>query len=233
MGSSFLIALREGLEAALIIGIVLINLRQTKREDLKQPLFLGLLLGAVAAIFSGLLGIREVLALKGNSENIFEGIMLLLASGLIGYFVVWVGTRTLNVSNEVQKQIDSNISGFGITLLGFVTVFRDGLELAVFNLAKMESGIPQIVAGTFAGLIVAITIVYVIFKTSFNLNINLVFKILGLVLIYIGAQMFTEGILKFVSINEDTYGIWIMLLFILPSLYFFFRNDLSRQLKKI
>lgn len=233
MGSSFLIALREGLEAALIIGIILINLRQTKREDLKRPLFLGLLLGAAAAIFSGLLGIREVLALKGNSENIFEGSMLLLAASLIGYFVVWVGTRTLNVGREVRKQIDSNISVFGITLLGFITVFRDGLELAVFNLAKTGSGISQIVAGTVAGLIVAITVVYAIFKTSFNLNINLVFKILGLVLIYIGAEMFAEGVFKFISINEDTYGIWLMLLFILPSLYFFFRNDLSRRPQKI
>lgn len=232
MGTSFLIAFREGLEAALIVGIILVNLRQIKREDLRRPLFLGLVLGAVMAIVFGLLGIREVLALKGNSEDIFEGIMLLLASGLIGYFIVWVGTRTINVSKEVRKQVNSDANAYSLTTLGFITVFRDGLELAVFNLAKAGGGISQIITGTILGLVAAIGIVYVIFKTSFGLNINLLFKILGVVLIYLGAQMFAEGIFKFISINQDVYEVWLMLLFVLPSVYFFFRNSSGKRLQE-
>jgi len=227
MLSSFFIAFREGLEVALILGVVLINLSQLKRKELNQSLYLGVLTGLALVAMVGVVGFDEASFLSQNSE-VFSGTMLLLAAAMIAYFIAWVSTETIHLGKQVRTSLGSELSKYSLAILGFVTVFRDGLELIVFNLAKNSVGLGNFAAGTFLGIITAVALTYVVFRGSLKLNINLIFKILGYVLIYFGAEMFAEGVIALISKGDEAYETALLILYAVPVLYIFIRKDLAK-----
>jgi len=231
MISSFFISLREGLEVALILSVILINLARLKRRDLERSLYLGISLGIIFVTIAGFLGLSEASILADQSD-IFEAVMMLLASGLIIYFIAWISTGTINVGGQAGNNLGNDLSKFSLVTLGFVTIFRDGLELIVFNLASSTVQIDSFVRGTTAGIFVAVVIAYILLKTSLKLNISILFKILGLILIYFGAEMFAEGFLHLLTLKGEIYETVLMVVYILPALYIFLRKNITKQIYK-
>jgi len=106
MLDSLLLSLREGLEAALIIGIILSQLVRLERRDLAKFVYIGAILGFIVSAVGGLIGFTEAQEAEEASEEIFEGIMMLLSAGLIAYFILWLHRNhgsTSSVTSKVTK----------------------------------------------------------------------------------------------------------------------------------
>lgn len=232
MISSFLLSFRESFEAALVVGIILAYLIQAGRKDLSKFVYSGALLGFIVSVVGGFIGFREAKALGNESEEVFQGVMMLVASGLIAYFIVWMGSQASNISSGIKNKVKSNTNVISLFVLGFLSVFREGMELVIFTLTKISDKASDVAFGSAFGIVLAVILAYIIFKSSIKFNLKLIFKVLGLILIYIGAEMFSEGILKFVTL-DDIFEVIFMAVFIIPSLYFFLKNDIQKFLKKL
>ncbi len=145
MLASFLLSLREGLEAALIIGIVLGVLLKIKRTDLNGVVWRGVglavLLSFLAAIALNLLGME----FAGKGEEIFEGVAMLLAAGVLTWMILWMQNHGGNLKNEIEKKTNQATLGNGqkaLFALAFLAVFREGIELALFLLAARLTSSP-------------------------------------------------------------------------------------------
>ena len=145
MLASFLLSLREGLEAALIIGIVLGVLVKLKRTDLNGVVWRGVglaaLLSLLAAIALNLLGME----FEGKGEEIFEGIAMLLAAGVLTWMILWMKNHGGTLKSEIEEQTNQAALGKGqkaLFALAFLAVFREGIELALFLLAARLTSSP-------------------------------------------------------------------------------------------
>jgi high-affinity iron transporter len=220
-----LLSFREGLEASLIIGIILVYLFQIGRKDLTKHVYLGALVGILVSVIGGFIGFKEAQELDEEGEAIFESIMMLLASGLIAYFIIWMGNQANNISSDIKNKVGKNTNAVGLFVLSFLSVFREGMELSIFTLTKISEKASSIALGSILGLLIAVVLTYIIFKSSIKINLKLVFKVLGFILIYLGAEMFAEGVLKLFKIGEEPYEVIFMILYAVPSLYFFLKNN--------
>lgn len=232
MFSSLVLSFREGLEAALVVAIILTFLVQTGRKDLIKHVILGASIGAVVSIVGGFASFKEAQELGESAEELFEGAMMLLASGLITYFIVWMSSQSKGIGSTIKEKVNNNTSIVGLLLLSFLSVFREGLELAVFTLTKVSEKASNVALGSIIGIILAVIVTFIIFKSSVKLNLKVVFKALGLILIFIGAEMFAEGILEFIPFNSEAVELALKLVFIVPSLYFFIKDDIVKRIKK-
>jgi len=230
MLDSLLLSLREGLEAALIIGIILSQLVRLERRDLAKFVYIGAILGFIVSAVGGLIGFTEAQEAEEASEEIFEGIMMLLSAGLIAYFILWLH-RNHGSTSSVTSKVTKNTNGIGLLVLSFLSVFREGMELVIFNLTKITESAFLVATGSIIGIVLAIVIAIVIFKTSIKLNLGLIFKVLGIVLILVGGEMFGEGLEKLFEGGEmlETIG---MIVFIVFSLSIFLKKDIQKLFKK-
>ncbi|MFY4774158.1 FTR1 family iron permease [Metabacillus sp. RGM 3146] len=227
MWSSLILSLREGLEAALIIGIILIHTTKINRNDLKSSVYLGALIGLIVSVVGGFIGFSGAKEMESGSKELFEGIMMLLASGLIAYFILWLH-RNGDVSASVTTKVSSNSSRIGLFVLAFLSVFREGLELMIFNLTQISHNAGSLVLGNLLGILIAVLVAVAIFKTAVKLNLSILFKVLGVVLIFLGAEMFGESLVKLYEDGGEVLEKIGFVLFILPALYIFLKDDVKR-----
>lgn len=232
MLSSLVLSFREGLEAVLVIGIILTYLTQTHKQKFVKYVYWGTVLGVLVGVIGGYIGFREAKELQEEGEELFGAIMMLVASGLIGYFVVWMANQNRNISQSVKNSVDKASTGFGLFVLAFLSVFREGIELVAFILTKVSQNASNLALGTAVGIILAVIIGYFIFKTSLKLNIKIIFKILGIVLIFIGAELFGEALAKLIpSAGELLEEIGAILFGGLSFLYFL-KYDIKKLFKR-
>jgi high-affinity iron transporter len=201
MFPSILLALREGIEIALVIGLVLGSLNQLGQNRLKPALWYG-------AISAALLSVLIALALnwvgaefEGVGEQIFEGAAMLLAAGLMSWMMFWMRRENSgmhrSIYTEVQKAANQR-GGIEIFLLSFASVMRDGIELTLFLLAtRYASDSFQTVSGALLGLAIAAVLGWGIFSSSMKLNIRRFFLITNLLLIFFAAGLIGRGIHEF------------------------------------
>jgi len=157
MLDSLLLSLREGLEAALIIGIILSQLVRLERKDLAKFVYIGAILGFIVSAVGGLIGFTEAQEAEEASEEIFEDIMMLLSAGLIAYFILWLH-RNHGSASSVTSKVTKNTNGIGLLVLSFLSVFREGMELVIFNLTKITESAFLVATGSIIGIVLAIAI---------------------------------------------------------------------------
>lgn len=231
MLSNFLLSFREGLEAALVVGIILMHLVKIDRNDLKKTVFAGVGAGFAVSLAIGILSFVTAKEMEGGSQEIFQGIMMLLSAGLIVYFILWLH-RTQNTANHVKDALSKQATGFGLFILAFLSVFREGSELIIFNLTKISENATTVAFGSILGIVVAISVSIVIFKTSLKLNLSFIFKALGVLLILVGSELFSEGLVKLIG---DVYSIDAIgfAVFFIPSVAILLSNDIKKVIKKL
>ncbi|GAB4492573.1 MAG: FTR1 family protein [Anaerolineales bacterium] len=195
MLASFLLSLREGLEAALIVGIVLGVLNKVQRRDLSAPVWLGAASAAGLALISALALNWLGMELSGRAEQIFEGVVLLFAAGVLTWMIFWMRRTSLNLKSEIEAKTQQALRGGGLFALAFLSVFREGIELALFLLAVRQTVSPlQTIAGAALGLFAAVTLGLVLFSSTRRLNLRLFFNVTNLLLIIFAAGMVGLGI---------------------------------------
>jgi high-affinity iron transporter len=230
MSSSFFLAFREGLEAALVIGIILAQLVKINRKELSKYVYTGVICGCIVCAVGGYIVFSSFKETEESSEVFLEGYMRVIASGLIAYFILWLH-RNSSVTRTIQSKVSNNASIMGLIILAFLSVFREGLELVVFNLSQISQDASTVVMGSVIGIIVAIAVAYIIIKTTVKLNLGFIFKILGIVLIYLGGELFAEGLVKIFG-GGESLETGALILFIVPSLYIFLKKEILNRLSR-
>jgi high-affinity iron transporter len=199
MLSALLITLREGLEAALIIGIILAYLSTTSNRQGFKPVWIGTSLAIAVSLIAGAVFYFSMGRLEGKAEEIFEGIAMWTAAGVLTWMIFWMKKQALNIKGHLHAQIQSALgSGSMLGLLGlaFVAVVREGIETVLFLFAATrvaESAVLSAVGGIL-GLGIAVAIGYSIYKGASKLNLSAFFNVTGLLLILFAAGLLAHGI---------------------------------------
>jgi high-affinity iron transporter len=207
---SYLLSLREGLEAALIIGIVLGALRKIHRTDLSPALWIGTLsavgVSVLAAILLTLLG----LSFEGRAEKIYEGITMLLAAGILTWMIFWMNSQAKNIKNELEEGVNKAAAHYetgkrAIFWLAFFAVVREGVELALFITAAFFAGSSENITtntiltltGVVLGLGTSILLGWSLLAATARLNLQRFFQVTGYLLILFAAGLVAHGIHEF------------------------------------
>ena len=195
--SPTIISLREGIEAALIIAIMLSYLRKSNQTNLRKYV----LSGTVVAIIASL-GVAVVVGLlwgifEGSMLNVFEGVVVLIAAILLTTMIVWMWNAGARVTQEIETSMERSVvqqSGIGLALLSFSLVFREGVELSLFSMALViQDGIESYI-GIALGLSLAVVLGIGIYKGSLRISIGALFKWTSIFLILFAAGMIAYGI---------------------------------------
>lgn len=198
MLAASLITLREGLEAALIVGILLGYLKKTDRPSLNRYVWAGVV-GAVLASVIFALAIQSIgLRLEGRAELIFETTTVFLAVGILTYMIFWMRYQARTMRTELEQDIGRRADAgqtWGLTSLAFISVLREGVETALFLSAAVfvnRSG-PTLI-GALAGLVVAAGAGYVLYTSTARLNMRLFFSLTSLALLVFAAGLLPSGL---------------------------------------
>ncbi len=198
MIESFLITSRETLEASLVIGIVLSYLHRTHNHSYKKNVYYGIIFGILASIATAFLFSFFSAEFEGQTESLFEGITMLVGSVLLTTMILWMMKQrhmTAEIEGKVQKHLEhqSMFSSFGIFLLVFVAIFREGVETVIFlNAAQYASGV-NFIAGTI-GVLAAILVGYLFFVSVRTVNMKKLFTVSSVLLILFAAGLVAHGV---------------------------------------
>ena len=200
MLAGFLIGFREALEAALIIGVLISLLYRTRRELMAKWVWGGVVLALVASVLTWMTFEIFVGEFSKKNEELFEGLLYLVAAILITTVILHViGHASKEVlENKAEKAIEIR-EAFGIGLLAFVSVWREGVETVIFIGAGTESG--DAITGLFIGIVLAAAIGYVLFATTKNLDIRFMFNVSTSLLVGFAAYLVMKAIHEFGEIG--------------------------------
>ena len=200
MLAGFLIGFREALEAALIIGVLISLLYRTRRELMAKWVWGGVVLALIASVLTWMTFEIFVGEFSKKNEELFEGLLYLVAAILITTVILHViGHASKEVlENKAEKAIEIR-EAFGIGLLAFVSVWREGVETVIFIGAGTENS--DAITGLFIGIVLAAAIGYVLFATTKNLDIRFMFNVSTSLLIGFAAYLVMKAIHEFGEIG--------------------------------
>ena len=205
---TYLLSLREGLEAALIIGIVLGAVSKIRRNDLAPAVWLGTLSAVAVSILTAVLLTSFGMSLEEKAEQIFEGVTMLIAAGILTWMIFWMGKQARFLKGELEAGVNKAAASQGkraVFWLAFVAVVREGVELAIFVTAAFFAGdqsqvttnIIQTLAGTILGLGTAALLGWTLFATTVRLDLRRFFQVTGILLILFAAGLVAHGVHEF------------------------------------
>jgi high-affinity iron transporter len=193
-----LITLREGLEAALIVGIVLGVLRRMGRTDRSRPVWLGVLAAVVVSVIAAVALNALGVAFEGRGEAIFEGVAMLLAAGVLTWMIFWMQRQGRKIEADLERDVRRAItagSAWALFSLAFVAVVREGIETVLFLTAAAFSATPgQTLIGGALGLAVASGVGWAIFALGRELNVRVFFRVTGVLLVLFAAGLVAHGV---------------------------------------
>jgi high-affinity iron transporter len=193
-----LLAFREGLEAALILGIVLGVLRRVGRSDQVRMVWLGAGLAASASLVAGLGLYALGVSLEGRAEEVFEGVAMLFAAGVLTWMIFWMQRQGRSIQTDLEQDMHQAATGGGkwaIFSLAFIAVFREGIELALFlAAAAFTTTAAATVAGGLVGLGAAVVAGWLLFATTTRLNVHAFFRVTSILLIFFAAGLVAHGV---------------------------------------
>ena len=198
MLANFLIGLREGLEAGLIVGILVAYLNKLQRRDILPRLWVGIGAAIVISLGVGAILTWGPYGLSFQAQEILGGGLSILAVGLVTWMIFWMGKHARALKHELQSKLDAAIAGagIGIVVIGFVSVGREGVETALFIWASVASS-GSAVLGTvsaLAGILVSAVIAYLIYRGLVRINLSRFFTWTGLFLVLVAAGVLSYGI---------------------------------------
>lgn len=194
-----IVGLREGVEGALIIGIILAYLTKIGQRALHRYVFIG-----TGAAFGGSIAIAAVIAVyvrveefSGTREQLFEGVTAIIAVIVLTSMVLWMMRAAKDIRRHVEQRINLLVDRrqmMGLASLAFIAVFREGVE-TVFFMAGLTANIgTDVVMGAAVGLLLAAFLGYGLFAASWKINLRRFFQGTGLFLIIVAAGLFAVGL---------------------------------------
>jgi len=190
MGSSFLITLREGLEASLILAILLTYLKKTGRWADARYVWSGTATAVGVCLVAGIAIFVALDGLNGKVEYAVEGFIALFAMAVLTHMIFWMRSHARTLGKELRDKVDESV-GSALAIIAFAAVAREGLETVLFLLsAETESASgSQVVVGGVIGLVLSIIIGFAVYRSGNRLNLRTFFNVTAVLLLLFAAGL--------------------------------------------
>lgn len=206
---ALLIMLREGIEAALIVGIVAGFLKQAGKSHLMPKVWGGVALAVALCFGVGFVLLKTVGEIPQKQQELVGGIIGLIAVAMLSWMILWMNKAAKSMRQELhgsmQAALAKSASGWFLVSMAFLAVLREGLESVFFLFAvfTQRGALSNMSLGAVAGLAVAVIIGFLIYQGSIRINLSKFFRITGVFLIFVAAGLFAGS---FRALHEG--GVW-------------------------
>jgi high-affinity iron transporter len=209
---TFVIGLREGLEASLIVGIIAAFVIQRGGPRALRPVWFGVL--AAAAICATIAIVLNAVgrSLPLRQREAMEGILALVAVAGVTYMVIWMRRHSRELKRQLESHAESALvtgSMFALVAMAFFAVLREGIETSVFMLAAFQGSTNPAAtgAGAILGVAVASGLGYAIYKGGIRINLSRFFRVTGFVLVLVAAGLLSSAAHEFAEAGVLTVGL--------------------------
>lgn len=219
MVESLVVTLREGIEAALVIGIILAYLKKTGRDRLRAPVYLGLALAVVASL--AVAWLFRTIDLDPENEYL-EGTLFAVAGLFVASMVVWMWRTARGLRGQMESRLSAIAGGIesgrasilGLLLFTFFMVFREGVETVLFLAAigLGDEASPLGFLGAILGLALAVLFAVLFVRGSLRIDLSRFFKVTGVVLLVLAAKLLAGaahefGEVELIPLNREIMAI--------------------------
>ncbi len=193
---AFLLALREGIEAALIVVVVLASLRKLGLGEGARWVWRGVAAAVGVSLAAGLSLALLGTSLEGRAEEIFEGVTMILACGVLTWMIFWMRAHGRELKRELEAKVEAGgINRWGLFSLAFVGVVREGIETVLFLGATSFKGEGYwVLAGGILGLLAAASLGWGIYTGGIKLKLSTFFTVTGVLLLFVSAGLLSQGV---------------------------------------
>jgi high-affinity iron transporter len=193
MLQAFIITLREGVEAALIVGITLAYLKKIGRQDLRKTVY-----AALVAAFVGSIGVAIVISRTHLNEDVFEGWVMLVAAFFVVTMVIFMMKTGRKLKGDIEGKVGllaGNDAWFGLFVFIFLMVLREGAEtVLILSAVSLNSTELMSFLGTLLGVLAAIAFGVMFVKGSVRINLQKFFRVTTAILFLVAAQLLISGL---------------------------------------
>lgn len=213
--TGLLTGLREGVEAALIVSIILAYLARTGNTRHFGRIWLGSGVAIALSVAVGVVLFVTIGSLTAPAEQYFEGSAMLLAAGVVTWMLFWMRRTSANIRGELHSGIDRALtegSLWGLSVLAFTAVVREGIETSLFLLGQVtaasdaETGAASTLVGALLGLLVATILGYGLYRGARVLNLATFFRWTGIALVFIAAGLVSYAMHEFIEAGLIGFG---------------------------
>jgi high-affinity iron transporter len=210
--AGFVTGLREGVEAALIVAIVLAYLVRSGSREQAPKVWLGTGAAALVSVAAGILIFQTVGSFQAPYEQYFEAGTLLVATVVVTWMLFWMRRQSMAIRGELHARLDRVLtegSAWGLAVLAFSAVIREGLETSVFLVGQTTSAASSassIVVGALVGLAVAVAIGWMFYTGSRRIDLRSFFRWTGIGLIFIAAGLASHAVHELIEVGVIPFG---------------------------
>ncbi|MDL4820128.1 iron uptake transporter permease EfeU [Actinomadura opuntiae] len=195
---NFLIGMREGLEAALVVSILIAYLVKTGNRRALVPVWTGIAIAVALAVGFGIALTAASSEMQFKTQELFGGILSIIAVGLVTWMVFWMRKTARFMKSELEGKLEGalNVGPLALAAVALLSVGREGIETVLFlwtNIQSSSGGSTQPIIGAALGLAVAIVLGYLLYRGGLKINLGRFFTWTGGALIVVAAGVFGYG----------------------------------------
>ena len=196
MLATFILFLREGLEASLIVSILFAVLRQLRLTHQARAVWTGVGLAILGSLVAGVVVYLTIHAYANTLlQQVFETVAYLVAVVLLTTMTFWMQKHSRSMKKEITVKASAAGSGFALGLLAFTTVGREGVETAFFTLAfAFQTNGLLLLLGALLGLLAALALCFLIYRLGYRLDYRIFFRVMGLLLLVFAAGLLGDAV---------------------------------------
>ena len=208
MIATFVLFLREGLEASLIVSILFAALRQLDQMGKARAVWIGVGLATLGSLLGGLALYVFVHKYADTTfQIIFETITYLVAVVLLTTMTFWMQKHSRTMKREITARASAAGSGFALGLLAFTTVGREGLESAFFTLAfAFQTNAVLLLTGALLGVLSAVGLCVLIYRVGYRLDYRIFFRVMGILLLFFAAGLLSDAVQNIQQLGWLSFG---------------------------
>lgn len=227
-----IITLRECIEMLIVIVALATYVVKIDKRELLKYIFYGSIGGLAVSLFTSFFLYNQTEYLSGYAKEFFNGSLMIFLSALVVYYIIWMRRQKKNFNLPIDQRYNIKFTGLGLFIFSFLTILRETLEIVIFIIPLLTGNVANIIFGALIGLALSLIIMLIFFKSGLKLNINLLFDIISLMMIYVGASMFGEGLSLIFQNGGPQLEKVGMLAYGVPALFLFVKTMIRDYIRK-